>query len=614
MKVAERKELADQKNGKYKQLVTYCLKLFDSFSTSSYRKARNDEIDASYKAYKQVSDAKSFPWEGCSNNVLPYTMITVDSLEPRLLAGVTGAEPYVDFGPKDDLEEAERAYIDTLEKWFNDELKLTVRWVDTARRIVHRLLMEGSAFVEPQYIKRDKKRRIYEYDEEAKRTKINQETKTYQTADENETVFEGGEVNLLPWTDCYWPDDVGTIEEWEECDKVIIRRYTYAELMRNNGTSGWMNIDADLLPFKKKKEAKSPNQKAEGVEVTGKEVIECLECHVLFPVAAMTDKEDEEKERKNWEEERFIVTIAKESQIVVRFRNNIDPCFTNDSIVKRVRLYGNDDETCGYPVFSKMKSIQEGASDFFNRFMDMVVITMIPWYFYKKGKGITGPQTLFPGKGIGMEEPREVVFPRFSLGPGEFAFVNEIFKDLWARAVSIDDPQLGRASDKGSTATEILSIIQEGNIKHEYMAKSFKDEILALLKGLYDMYYQWMPDDEVIKFQNETVQFPREAMRRFNMFRLTGSTAQANALIERKEAEDLSMIVTSNPAFASMANPMTLLEDILKTYGKENAEKYINPVIGAIMQMYQIAPDETEAALQQVAEALQQQIEGQENA
>jgi hypothetical protein len=471
-------------------------------------------------------------------------------------------------------------------------------------------LLEGTIYLEPRYITRDKKYRTYVFDEETKKAKVDPETKKYATKDVEESTFEGGEITMIPFTDCYPPDNAGTIREWEECDKIIVRRYTYAELKRKEGNGGWTNIDEELLTHKTKTRQKSPGEESVGAEVTGKEVIECLECHVTFPIAAMTDMDDNEKERTNWEEERIVVTIARESQIMIRFRKNIDLCFSNDSIVKRVRLHGNDDETYGYPIYSKMKSVQRGASNFFNRFMDMTTIIMIPWYFYKKGRGVEGQQTLYPGKGVAVDDPKSITFPRFNFSPGEFAFVNDMFKELWSRIASIDDAQLGKPSKEGSTATEILSILQEGNIQHDHKSKGFKEEMIVLLSALYDMYYQWMPDSKTIMFKNQEVQFPREAMQQFKMFRLTGSSANANSLIERREAEDLSNMITANPVFSGMSNPVAFFEDLLRTYGKDNTDRYLDPVIGSIMQLYQADPDGVKQALTQVAQMIQQNMEG----
>jgi len=58
---------------------------------------------------------------------------------------------------------------------------------------------------------------------------------------------------------------------------------------------------------------------------------------------------------------------------------------------------------------------------------------------------------------------------------------------------NIGDLQIGRLSQKGNTATEVLQTLQEGNIKFNYQATTIKDEFIELLQALYDHYYQHMP-------------------------------------------------------------------------------------------------------------------------
>jgi hypothetical protein len=61
---------------------------------------------------------------------------------------------------------------------------------------------------------------------------------------------------------------------------------------------------------------------------------------------------------------------------------------------------------------------------------------------------------------------------------------------------------------------------------------------------------------------------------------LSVSTASANKMIERKEAEDILMLSQGNP----LMNPMKALEDVLKAYGKTDLAQYVNPEAKQVLQ------------------------------
>jgi hypothetical protein len=157
----------------------------------------------------------------------------------------------------------------------------------------------------------------------------------------------------------------------------------------------------------------------------------------------------------------------------------------------------------------------------------------------------------------------------------------EFFITLWERSGSIANPQMGRPDDQKKTATEIMMVVQEGNAKFDYQSKTTRDEFLSILKTLYDLYYQYLPYKAVVfKYNGQDVNLPRQLMRRGYKFSLTGSTAAANKMIERKEAEELNGLAVGNP----LMNPMSTLEELLKAYGKTDMQRYINPQIRQMIE------------------------------
>ena len=568
---------------KHEILVEHCVSLYDEFKQSDYRKAKISEIEEARKIYEQKADPVSFPWDNAYNSVLPFETISIDNLEPRLIAGLIGKDPIVAFkkGKNDDID-------DVIETWWNDELLNVIHIDKIARNVVHTILLEGTRYGIEKYDKNELIRRDFVFDEQGQ-IQIGEDDQPAYT-ESTDPSFEGGIDENIPFNKLFIPDDIGTQEEWEDCDKIREVEYTYSELFGKKDSFGYMNIGSWLIPERKKKkkdeDEKSPSQLVAGVDISGKETIKCLECHISYAINNLD--EEEEGKREEYKEERVIITIALDSKICIRKILQRDVNMNNESLIKRVRLFPEEGRSYGSGIHSKLKSIQDGASTLFNQMINTVFITMIPWYFFEEGAGVKGKQQIMPGKGVKVNDISKIKFADWKIDPRQYIEFLNIFISLWERLVSISEPQVGKTKSKDATATEILSVIEEGNIKHNYQAKTFKEEFLAIIRTLYDLYYQYMPYEKAVTHGDKEVPLPRKEMKRPYNFRLTGSTEKSNKLIERKENEDLHRMLRQDP----LANPLTVLEDLLKSYGRDDVSKYINPVMGQIGQMYEQFPDE----------------------
>ncbi|MEA2066541.1 MAG: hypothetical protein U9O65_05525 [Thermotogota bacterium] len=583
-------------NGKYQALVEKCLELYKDFGKSEYRAKKITEIKDGIKRYEQDAPKVTFPWDDAYNVYLPLVTITVDNLEPRLVAGLIGKEPIVSFG--DNLKDSD----ELIQKWYNEELKTTVKVDDVAKTCVHTILKEGTWFPYPEYDYNEREMSDFEYTEDGQ---LVMDGDTPKKRISIETIFEGGVVNTIPFSDVYCADDLGTIKEWEEADKIIKVRPTYSELMQSK--KSYMNIGPWLLSAKsqRKLQDKSPDQIIAGVDVTGKEIIECIECHLSYPTSGFKEDFDEEKQT-NFTEQRVIATIALKTKTIIKFAIQSDINMNNESLIKRVRLYPEEGRSFGTNIYGKMKAIQDGSSEMFSLLMNIAVICMMPWYFYEDGSGVQGKQEIYPGAGVKVQDTGKILFPKYNINPTQYTGLLDVWFSLWEKLGGISDPQIGKPTEKQKTATEIMTVVEEGNIKHNYQSKGFKEEFLSVLRIVYDLYYQYMPYDKMIEIEGENgkeeAPFPRALMRRPNNFKLTGSTERANKLIERKEDEDLFAQLRGDP----LVDPIKLIINLLESYGREDSKDYINPQMGQLAQMIEENPE----IMQILTQFIQEQMGG----
>jgi len=583
--IREYSEDAKDKNGEWQDLVEHCFNLFDSIDKSEYRQDKIAKIKESYRIYEQKDNNSSWPWKNASNVVLPMTTITVDNLEPRLVAGIVGRKPVVQF----DMAGLTKRPIEMeiVQDWFNEELETVVGIQDVAGTITHKALLEGTVYPIADYDEEDRTIRDFKFNERGQI--VVDENDGVITEDKTESVFKGGKVQYAEFTDVFIPDDA---DDWEKTDVIRIVRPTYAELMRKKDTQGYRNIGIWLLRDEDtektiEEDEQTPLQNVEGITVTGRETIECLECCVSY--IFKTD-EQEKEDIDDFTEERYVATIAKNSKILVRLRLLRELNFKNEHLVKRIRLFKEKGKAYGTSIYEKIMSIQNGASDIFNMVVNVATVTMIPWFMYTDSAGIDGEATITPGKGVKVDDVSQVMFPKFNQNPRSYIVFIEMFMSLWEKLGSIGDIQIGRLSEsrKDATATETMAAIQEGNIKHNYQSFAFKDDFISLIRTIYDLYYQKMPYSKAFIYHGQEVPIPRAIMNRPYKFKLVGSSDLANKVLEMQKNQQLYGMIRQDP----FSNPMTLLKDIAEVWKPDaDPSEYINPVFNQFAQILEQNPE-----------------------
>ncbi len=594
----------------YERLIKHCMSLYDSFSKSEYRDKKITEIKEARSAYDQEPIKTYTHMKNPSDLCLPLTTITVDNQEPRFVAALCGKDPVVNFTMEGIEKKDEGTLI--VEDFYNKELKHTVKIENYTMAHVHQLLNEGTVFSIPEYCIEEKVVRDFVFDEQGNislktvqvptgmvdpltQMPMMQEISTGEPQTEDKTVVEreGGKIDIVPFTDMFCADNLGTIEEWENGDKIRRVFPTYAELMKKRDTLGWRDIGPWLFQEKGEKEEADPDKMTitqGGLEavITGKETISCLEFHITYPI--YRDDLKEEKEQNDFTEEKIIVTIAESSRYVIRLLLNRDLIFSNSSLIKRSRLFPEHGLSFGTPVYGKLKSIQNGCTDMFNAIIDIAYVTMIPWFFYDQRAGLkTGEIQLYPGKGVPVDSVQGIMIPQFRINPNQYIDFVNLFMSMWERIGNLSDWNMGITNQAGGkkTASEVLAVIQEGNISHNYRANTMREEYIMILRTLYDLYYQYMPFDKTFVYQGKEIMIPRQLMKRDFKFNLSGSTETANKMIERKTSEDLFAAVGGDP----LIDPTKPREKLLQSYDIENVDEWINPMAKQLIDALAANPE-----------------------
>jgi hypothetical protein len=289
---------------------------------------------------------------------------------------------------------------------------------------------------------------------------------------------------------------------------------------------------------------------------------------------------------------RWIALVDKDSFTVLRLRPQERVFAANVKPLRRFCVIREEGVSWGDPVYEIVRGVQEGSDAMWNRCVNSADITMTPWGFYKKG--MSGSQSrlrVFPGALFPTDDPAAYNFPNLTgFRPTEFVPLIQIYQTFWQRLTTSDYMQ-GMESQltgkKGSTATGTLAILQEGKIKHEYRGSLLQYSFLDLMIVLYNFIADNMPQQDVLPVTGSPVL--QMSLTYSYQFGLGPSSVTANRFVDRKETEDFMMVMQP---FMSLLNPMALLNDILRAYGKR-PEDYIDPELNQIVQQYLAVKENT---------------------
>jgi len=605
-----------------RDLVDHIFTLYERFNNSQYRKEKLKEIERSRKDYAQEQDAKAkdWPWKNASSLNLPLTMVAIDNAVPRLVAALEGKGDEVcrfkDVGEQDDLQ--------VLGDWFNNELIEGVDIRKNIRFFVQRLQLEGTTYVLPEYETNTEVRRDFVYeqvpavdpntglpisantgqpimsleDPDIENLAMVEQIKVDDQGnmmfeDIVDTIHEGVKTNVLKFEEVLLPDDA---EDWENTDMLREVEHPYTKLLewQEQGVVGFQDIDDTLW-------SEGTVQQGEDQRVVSKRLIPCLEAHIAWDF-----QRNYEREQGMYAgEEKIVALVTKGTRKLIRLCLQRDILFSNRKLIRRFRLFPEHGKAYGTSMGAKLKEVQKGGSSTFNLILNSAYVCMIPWYFYGQSSGLDKPIELMPGVGVPVSDASQVKFPAFSVNPTQYVPFINMFISMWERISSISDVQIGRAPEitgnRAQTATSTMMQVQEANIKHTYQAKTIQEDFADFLNVIYDLYYMRCPI-ETIWEQEGKIRFPgKSLMRQRKRFVLTGTTDSANRFIDRSDAETLYGQLGSDPIVSRPA----LVLDILRTYGKQDPDSYIDPNINQILALYQENPELVMAMAQQILVGMQ---------
>lgn len=580
----QRQEIEDRLNA----LSIYIRTLYDAFNSSGLRKTMLETMKESRDSYYQNTQETDFPWPKASNMISPLTTMGVDEVEPRLVAAVIGREPYI---KAKHTGVSTREEADLITKFDNFVLEHKVKVKAVVPELIHEMLIDGTIYPLLSWNVGRKK---------VKRIVADPSNPQGWSRQVGEIITSGPCVELVPAEFVYHADDLND-EDWEDADVIrYVGNLTIGDIEKRAkpieeggyGEEGWMlPEDIDKYAASTKSE-QTIQQKTEGaidqsyVYQRNQKFIEFFEAYVKYPI-------DGEEDRK------LVVLCEHDSFKIFRIREQVDIIDENIKPLRRMRFLKRRSLSWGYPLYTLIAGIQLGVDAMWNRCINSADITMTPWGFIKRGMSglLQNKLQIYPGNLIEVDNPDAVNFPNLTMfQPQQFIPLILQYISFYERTLNVSDYMQGRESQiigkKGSTATGILAILQEGKVKHEYRGGLTSIEFVDLFKNIHDLCLSHMPIEEMVKIVGSPI-VHYSSTEEF-IFILAGSDLVSNRFVDRQETE--SFTATMQP-FMSLLNPITIVQDILYAYDKDPKD-YINPELMQLVQHWMMVQQNTQALAQ----------------
>ena len=242
-----------------------------------------------------------------------------------------------------------------------------------------------------------------------------------------------------------------------------------------------------------------------------------------------------------------------------------------------------------------------------------MTLQVLPWGFYRIGSSFKPEEVkLSPGVMIPIDDINDVKMGDFPTNAAQMDGVVQLIMSFIERQTGISSPHMGQEFPTRKTATEIKTIISEGNVKHEDRIQMFQNEVARLFKGIYNLYRQnqgkgrsgRIGAGEDYKFIELFSAFDR--LPDFD-FIILGTLTTGNKAIEREDTMALYSITSQNPIFAEWPiGQLEMLKEVFNTFGKRNIKRFLPP--DELVKAYQQAKlGALEAQMNQMKAGVSQQ-------
>ena len=576
-------------------MAEYVHRKWSEAKNSELRERVLSEVEESRAIYDQEPLSQAM-WPDAVNLVLPFLTISVDQLEPRLVASIVGRDEIVKI---DDFGVLDQNLAKDVEKVDNVVLKNDVEIVEKTKSHVHTMLVDGQVYLAPYWDYQEGKEREFVLGDRGQRVPVQGE----ETPPEGQVVYGGYmmQENIVTTSDRARVDEIDLenifipdkVYEWEDTPVVYEYYMSWGEYMSkvNGGKRGWVKYGEEELEELNDKVWQKRPEPEDGTRVEGTEEVKdeggrereslkselrLLQGHFSYDIDG------------DGIEEKVICTVEHMSKKIVYLIDNaeIDPL--NRKQIRKLSLIPRHNTGYGYPLYSKLKMIVKGGSDTTNILLNSCIMQMLPFFFYEEAAGFKQQESeIAPGEGVQVADVNRVKVNQFTPNASAFKDIVQIFFQLWQYIITLPDYSMGQDTKKdGSTATGVLALLQEAAISHDYLGAVLHDQYSSLFRIIHDLCYLNMGAEREMEILGKPM--AQRVLSRNYKIRIAATSKSANRHVERMELQEALMAAEKGVQMGIVV-PDEPMRDYLETFRGISVERWMNGPVSQICHRLRVS-------------------------
>ena len=568
---------------KEQELVNTVSKNYNNTKSAAWFTKMIKNLGDWHEAYLGVMPETSFPWTDASNVDLGIIEMCVDNIKSRYKLSTLGAKPMFNAIP---VTEAGEDKKEKITDGMNLILDKDIRIADVADDICQNTVEYGTCPTKLLW----------------QRDLV--ETKEYGNLDgiifpkDKTETEEKGQVERIELEDLIVPQNCP--------DDVMKAPWIYHRLWYSVYDLG-KKVELKVFPegkveeikaaltIQKEQGTKTAEEKAKAYRELPEEKVEVLECYMRFDA----DNDGLEEECIFW------VCPVTNTYVKGFYLKDI---YFNGQRPFYIYRYKKTGSFYGRGVVEMLLPYRKLMNELFNYAVNCLMLQILPWGFYRIGSSFKPEEVrLSPGTMIPVDDINDVKMAQFASNSATVMDgVVMLIMSFVERQTGISSPHMGKEFPTRKTATEVRTIISEGNVKHEDRIQVFQNIFSDMLKGVYNLYKQnnnkgrkgRIGDGEDYRFVELFSAF--DQMPDYD-FIILGTLTTGNKVIEREDTMALYSITSQNPIMAEWPiGQLELLKEVFTTYGKRNIKRFLPPD-----QLIQMFTQAKLGALQQQMQAMQ---------
>ena len=541
------------------EVIREVSKNYSNFLTSQNFTKRKKDWDDFHKIYLGQMDGSSFPWANASNCDLGVVEMCVDNIKSRYKLSTIGAKPMFNSMPVNPQGEDKKQQVtDSMNYILENDIDIEKKLDKIAQNTVE----YGTCPVKI-YWKRDLR----------ERKKWDKVEDIMFPVEDNDTE-EKGALDVIDLVDIIVPDTTET--DVQQLPWIYHRTWYSLYDLKKKVKLGFFSQDKvdeveAALTSTKTQDAKTAEEKQKIMNEMPEEKVEILECYMRFDTGI--DKLEHE----------CVFWVCPNTNTVLKGFYLKDLYFDAKRPIHVFR-YKDTGSFYGRGIPEMIRPYRTLINNLFNFAVNCLMVQILPWGFYRIGSSFKPEEVrLAPGVMIPVDDINDVRIAEFPATATVVEGVVMLIMSFIERQTGISAPQMGKEFPTRKTATEVKTIMSEGNVKHEDRIQAFQDQFADLLKCVYNLYRQnqskgregRITTGEDYRFVPLFSAF--DQMPDFD-FIILGTLTTGNKEMERQDTMALYSITSQHPLMANYwVGQLEMLKEVFNTFGKRNIGRFLPP-------------------------------------